>query len=224
MALVTDAGREVGDAPGRGLLRWLLSVRVFPNWRGRLEDRLRRLLALIAACSVPAAFFYALAQPPPATEYQVKATFLYNFAQYVEWPATSFTASGDSFKICVLGEDPFGHVLDDTIEGEAINGRRLVARRLSRVNEALKCQILFVSSSEEGRLEQILTALDGKSIMTVGEMPRFAERGGMINFRLEGTKVRFDINPEAAQRAALTLSSQLLKLARIVRGNPQRGG
>jgi len=178
----------------------------------------------MATCAVPVTFVSAAAQPSPATDYQVKATFLYNFARYAEWPATSFADGTASFNICVLGEDPFGRALNDIVEGEAINGRKLVAKRLSRVNQALKCQILFVSSSEENRLEQILTALDGKSIMTVGDMPGFAERGGMINFRLEGTKVRFDINPDAARRAALTLSAQLLKLARIVRGTAQRGG
>ncbi len=223
MAMVSPARREVGDAPGQGRFHWLLPVRGFSNWAGQ-RGRLRRLVTLLATCIVSAALFNALAEPPSASEYQVKATYLYNFAKYVEWPAASFTSSDDSFNICVLGEDPFGHTLDDTIGGEVINGRRLVARRLSRVTEALKCQILFVGSSEGWRLEQILTALDNKSIMTVSDIPGFAERGGMINFRLEGAKVRFDINPAAARRAALALSSQLLKLARIVRENPQRGG
>ncbi|MGH9509604.1 MAG: YfiR family protein, partial [Terriglobales bacterium] len=117
----------------------------------------------------------------------------------------------------------FGPALDRMIEGKSVHGKKLVARRLGRAEEAGTCQVLFVSSSENGRLTQILASLRGRSVLTVGETEGFAHRGGVINFQLEGSKVRFEINLDAAERSGLTMSSQLLKLAKIVRESSQSG-
>ena len=173
------------------------------------------LCVLLSACLA------AQAQDAAPTEYQVKAAFLYNFGRYVEWPPRARPPT--SFTICVLGEDPFGPVLDELIKGKSIQGMKLATRRLEKVEDAGNCQILFISSSENGRLEHILAALHGRSVLTVGEAERFAHRGGMINFRLEGSKVRFEINLDAAEHEGLTVSSQLLKLATIIRESPQPG-
>lgn len=163
----------------------------------------------------------AQAQDPSPSEYEVKAAFLYNFARFVEWPPQPQPPS--SFTICVLGTDPFGPVLDELIKGKSIQGMQLVARRPQQVEDAGDCQILFISASEDARLGHILAVLHGRSVLTVGEAKRFAHRGGMINFRREGSKVRFEINPDAAGQAGLTISSQLLKLARIIHERPQPG-
>ena len=174
-----------------------------------------------AACALLCASLSAQVQDAAPTEYQVKAAFLYNFGRFVEWPPQSPPPS--TFTICVLGKDPFGSVLDDLIKDKSIQGMKLVARRLERVEDAGDCRILFISSSEDARLGHILAVLRGRSVLTVGEVERFAHRGGMINFRLEGAKVRFEINPDAAGQAGLTISSQLLKLARIIHESPQSG-
>lgn len=186
--------------------------------------RLRRHAALLrraVACALLSASLSAQVQDATPTEYQVKAAFLYNFGRFVEWPPQPRPPS--AFTICVLGKDPFGPVLDELIKDKSIQGMKPVARRLERVEDAGDCRILFISSSEDARLPHILATLRGRSVLTVGEAERFAHRGGMINFRLEGSKVRFEINPDAAEQAGLTISSQLLKLARIIHESPQSG-
>jgi hypothetical protein len=165
---------------------------------------------------------YVLGQQKP-TDYQVKAAYLYNFGRFVEWPARAAATKGDSFTVCVLGEDPFGPALDATLAGETIDGKNVIAKRISTPEESSNCQILFVSSAEDGRVNKIIGALDKKAVLTVSDMPRFSQHGGMIQFLLEGNKVRFEVNLTAAQRAGLTLSSELLKIATTVRRTPSSG-
>jgi hypothetical protein len=164
------------------------------------------------------------AQQPKVSEYQVKATYLYNFGRFVQWPPNATTAKGDSFSICVLGRDPFGPSLDSTLAGETMDGKPLAAKRISTPRDAEGCRILFISSTEENHLKEILAALDESSILTVSDMPAFSRRGGMIQFVLDGGKVRFEINLAKAETAKLTLSSELLKVATIVRRNVREGG
>jgi hypothetical protein len=162
------------------------------------------------------------AQGAKPTDYEVKAVYLYNFCRFVEWPANT-AAKSDSFKVCVLGQDPFGPALDAALAGETIGGRSVAAKRISSPQEAVSCQILFMSSAEDSRLSQIMEALDKGAVLTVSDMPQFSRRGGMIQFVLEGKKVRFEVNLTAVQRAGLTLSSELLKVATTVRRNPSPG-
>jgi hypothetical protein len=152
------------------------------------------------------------AQQSSPTEYEVKAAYLYNFGKFVEWPAKIATAD-DFFTICVLGQDPFGATLDTTITGESINGKKVVVNRIARSKDAISCRILFISSSEESQVKEILAALDQTSVLTVSDMPQFTRRGGMIQFLVEENRVRFKVNLTAAEHAGLTLSSQLLKVA-----------
>ena len=159
------------------------------------------------------------AQGPKPTDYDVKAAYLYNFGRFVEWPDSVATKS-NSFNVCVLGQDPFGPALDSTLAGETIGGKNVTARRISSPQEAVNCRILFMSSAEGSRLSKIMEALDKGSVLTVSDMPQFSQRGGMIQFVLEGKKVRFEVNLTAVQRAGLTLSSELLKVATNVRRNP----
>lgn len=178
-------------------------------------------IAILAALFFLAGSRSSCAQSPALTEYEVKAAFLYNFAKFVEWPADSSAGNRDTITIAVLGHDPFGNVLDQTVADKTIRGRRISIRRVSTINEALACQIVFIGLSEERRLGDLIKALQGKSVLTIGETEEFVHRGGIISFRIEGNKVRFEVNLQAAERARLTLSSQLLKLARIVTEDPR---
>jgi uncharacterized protein DUF4154 len=162
----------------------------------------------------------AHAQSTPATENQVKAVFLYNFTKYVGWPPEAFAADSALLNVCVLGRDPFGPALEATLRGESVNERSLAARHVSSVEEVAGCQILFISDSEERELAAILRGVAGKPILTVGEMDKFAESGGMIRLRKIENKIRLEINEASAARAGLKISSQLLKLARIVASSP----
>jgi hypothetical protein len=135
----------------------------------------------------------------------------------VEWPAAA--AKEDSFAICVLGQDPFGQALDATLAGEAIEGKPVVARRISNPVDSVNCRILFISASEAIRLKEILAAIDKSAALTVSDMPEFSRRGGMIQFVLDGSRVRFEVNLSTARDAGLTLSSELLKVAVEVRRN-----
>jgi hypothetical protein len=149
-------------------------------------------------------------------EYQVKAAFLFNFAQFVDWPDTVFTAPDAPFYIGVLGDDPFGTALDEAVRDESIGGHKMIVQRARQVADLKSCQMIFVSKSEKSHLPEILTAVGSRTVLTVGEVPGFARSGGEINFFLEGTKVRFEINPGAAQNCGLRFNSQLLSLGRIV--------
>jgi hypothetical protein len=163
------------------------------------------------------------AQSSKPTDYEVKAAYLYNFGRFVEWPANGIAAKSAPFTVCVLGQDPFGSALDATLRGETIGGKSVTAKRISTPPEAVSCQILFISSAEGSRLNKIIEALDKEAVLTASDMPQFSQRGGMIQFVLEGNRVRFEINLTAVQRAGLTLSSELLKVATTVRRNPLPG-
>ncbi len=190
------------------------------SWRRR--GRLSRFAAVATAWALLGAQ-NPRTQASTPTEYEVKAAYLYNFGRFVQWPANATAAGGDSFTICLLGEDPFGPALHATIAGETIGGRSVVAKRISGPQQGVNCRILFISSSEDHQLSDILAALDKASVLTVSDMPQFVRRGGMVQFILDGNRVRFEVNLTPAERAGLTLSSQLLKLAISVKRNPQPG-
>jgi len=162
--------------------------------------------------------------PGSLSEYRIEAAYLYYFSTYVEWPTEKFSRGGDTLVIGVLGEDPFGDLLDETIRGKTVNNRRLIVKRMDGLKEARECHILFISSSEQGRLPLVLKALEGATVLTVGDIEQFASRGGQIGFRMEDKRVRFDINVSAVERARLKISSQLMKLGRIVRETGREAG
>jgi hypothetical protein len=157
------------------------------------------------------------AQNPKPSEYDVKAAYLFNFGRFVEWPAKTPETANESFAICVLGRDPFGTALNATVARETIAGKSVVAEQILSPQDAKHCRVLFISSSEDRRLKQILDVLGTESILTVSDLPRFAERGGMVQFVLAENRVRFEVNSAITERAGLTLSSELLKVAVNVR-------
>jgi hypothetical protein len=152
------------------------------------------------------------AQEPKPTEYQLKAAFIYHFAQFVSWPATNSADTGSPFVIGVLGENPFGPVLEQAVHGKTLNEHPLMVKDIRSLTEANHVQILFISSSEKKRFQEIFAALADKSVLTVGEADTFLESGGIINFVREGTKIHFQINEQAAKNAHLKISSKLLTL------------
>jgi hypothetical protein len=153
------------------------------------------------------------AQTATSAEYQVKAVFLFNFAQFVDWPPKAFPDPQAPLVIGVLGEDPFGTYLDETVRGEKANNRPLVVQRYHRIGEIKTCHVLFISRSETDRFEQILNSLRGRNILTVSDAEDFAQRGGMIQLVTEKNKIRMRINLEAVKAANLTISSKLLHVA-----------
>ena len=166
-----------------------------------------------AALIVSAPGLYAADAP---TENQVQAVFLFNFSRFVEWPAQVFAAPNDPFVIGIVGSDPFGARLDEAVRNEQINGHPLTVRRFHSIADVDNCQILFIDRSEIGRLGQILTALDHHSTLTVSQADGAAQRGVMIQFATENSRIRLRINVDAARAAGLTISSKLLRPAEII--------
>jgi hypothetical protein len=158
-----------------------------------------------------------------ATEYQVKAAFLFNFAKFVEWPADALPAPDTPLQICVLGQDPFGGDFEQVIEDKAVNGHRLEVAHPDGVPQARACQILFIASSEKQKVRDILRGLAGASVLTIGDTPGFAQKGGVINFVLDESRVRFEINLKAAERAHLKLSARLLTVAKLIVAEEESG-
>lgn len=154
-------------------------------------------------------------------EYRVKAAFLFHFAQLVEWPPTA--GSGGPLRLCTFGENPFRGELEETVQGKQIGNRALQIRHLSRLQGLRECQVVFIGNAESRRLSMVLEELQHSAVLTVGEADNFLTTGGMIHFCLEGNKVRFEINRQAAESVGLKISSRLLLLAKNVVGNPGTG-
>jgi len=175
---------------------------------------------IIAALMVLVIAMAGASAPPRsavAQEYDLKAAFLFNFAQFVEWPTDAFPTPTSPITIGVLGDDPFGASLDAVVAGETIRNRPLSVRRYRAVEQVDTCHILFVSSSEASQLDHIAKVLGHRSILTVGETKDFAANTGMIAFELSQRRLRLRINVAAATDARLTISSKLLRQAQIVR-------
>ena len=149
---------------------------------------------------------------PPSREYLINAEIPYNFAKFIIWPKESFSNVDASLQLCVIGKSPFGTALA-SVEGKRIHTRRLAIRVIPDTSQIGRCHLLFVSTSEGGRLDDILSATDGTSVLTVSEIPGFSRAGGMITLKIVEDRTRFDINRLATNRAGLKLSAKLLRLA-----------
>lgn len=174
-------------------------------------------LAIVLAmeCGVP----LTLGGEAATSEYDVKAAFLFHFAQFVEWPSDAFQDVNSPLRYCTIGEDSFRGALDDTLKGKSVAKHPLVVQHLTGKEQIAGCQILFIGVSEKKRLEEELTSTNGHPVLSVGETEHFTNDGGVIGFFMENNKVRFNINLEAAERAKLKISSRLLLLAKNVIGN-----
>ena len=177
------------------------------RWRKALAGTLSGALALLL-CGVRVPV-----QSAPAAEYQLKAVFLFNFAQFVEWPANAFPDGNAPLVIGVLGQDPFGGYLDEAVRGERANSRQVVVQRYRRVEDVKNCQVLFISRSESDRLDQIIARLKYRKILTVADSAGASGRGVMIQFVTAQNKIKLRINVEASKADNLIISSKLLRLA-----------
>jgi hypothetical protein len=184
----------------------------------------RRVRAAIAILPILLAAMALNAQNTAGSaEYLIKAGFIYNFANLVQWPSSSFAQADSPIVIVILGEDHFGTTLDRALDGKKVNARSFVIKRAKSISELQRtlgpqkdCQILYVSSSEMPHLSDAIQMLKGVPVLTIGETPGFARNGGIINLILEDNKVRFEVNVAAAKDADLNISSRLLALARII--------
>lgn len=154
----------------------------------------------------------ALAAEGDSLEYAVKATYLYKFAAYVEWPATAFASPASPLTLCVAGDDPFGATLDNAVRDQRIAGRPVLVRRLKSVARDADCQVLFAGGADPQRA-QFLAAVRGSAVLTVTDRRESGGTAGMIDFVMRDNRVRFDIDEAAASRGGLAISSKLLKLA-----------
>jgi hypothetical protein len=154
------------------------------------------------------------AQSQASPEYEVKAVFLFNFAQFVQWPASSFATDQAPLVIGIIGEDPFGSYLKEAVQGEKVNGHSIVVQHYSNMDEIKTCHILFVNLPEI-RLDQVAENLKGRSTLTVSDAPDFLKHAGMIRFFTRNKKIQLQINLESAREANLVISSKLLRLAEI---------
>jgi hypothetical protein len=181
--------------------------------------RLGILIALLGMALNCTSTANAQAGDADSSEYLIKAGFIYNFAKFVEWPSATFSQPDSPIVIGVLGTDPFGSVLDRIVEDKKIGARGFVVKRYKwgkDLKDLKDCKILFVSASEKAHIDEILQSVKGQPILTVGETPGFAERGGVIRFTVEDNRVRFEVNVDAAHQAELNISSRLLTLAKII--------
>ena len=164
----------------------------------------RGIRSAVAACL----FSLPVAAAAPS-EYEVKAAFLFNFSKFVEWPEGTFAGPGSPIAICVLGENPFGRLLEDAVRGKQVNGRELEVRQVA--TSTAGCQIVFVAASESAK--EVFGKLSEEPVLTVSDAESAAERGAIIGLTLDENRVRFEVNLVAARKAGLKLSSQLLKVA-----------
>ncbi|HEU5020687.1 MAG TPA: YfiR family protein [Bryobacteraceae bacterium] len=190
--------------------------------RSRRRSTARRIiLAVLLAICLPAIPRASAQDRPHPTEYQLKAQYLTDFGRFVKkWGNRPMPGPDESFDICVLGQDPFGHALDISVRGENIGGAPLIVRRIAQPLDATGCRILFIATSEAPELATVLDAIGRAPVLTVSDIPGFVRDGGIVEFIPEGNRVKFEINLAIAQRAGLSLSSDLLKVARIVRRTP----
>jgi hypothetical protein len=161
--------------------------------------------AIVAVCCAT-----ARGDPGPSREYQLKAAFLYNFAQFAEWPDDAFKGPHAPIVIAVAGENPFGSALEQAVRGKQLNGHEITVRYFPGAASVEPCHVLFVSASERNN-----TSLAGNYCLTVGDVEGFTARGGIFRFLVEDNRVRFEVNIDAAQHSRVKISSRLLKLAKI---------
>ncbi|HUJ72137.1 MAG TPA: YfiR family protein [Verrucomicrobiae bacterium] len=161
------------------------------------------------------------AQTPALTERQVKALFLFNFAKYVDWPASAFSNNNAAIVIDVVGEEGLSDEFKQVTGDKTVNGRKVVVKQVEGTTDIKDCQILFICASEKGHLQEILEAVKNSAVLTVGETDQFLAMEGMINFTKKENKIHLEINLTPAQRANLKLSSKLLTVADVVLGKPE---
>lgn len=188
-----------------------------PCWIWRLIRRTRRLSWFVIVCGL------VLTTSPRAdsaneesVEYRVKLAFLYNFTKFIEWPSSSYRNSAAPLSIGIVGKDPFDPELEDELRTRTVKGHPVEVMNLRPGDSIEACQLVFIPLTAKDQTASIVKALKGSSTLTVGETEGFAMQGGIINIKIEGNRLHFEVNPRAAERAGLKISSQLLNIATVV--------
>ncbi len=170
---------------------------------------------LLGGLLVPVPGLFA-ADPRVASADELKAAFVFNFSKFVTWPADTFAGRKGTLVIGVLGDPAMGQELERLVRGKTVDGRAVEVETAGSLAGLGRCDLIFVSQSEDRRVEDVVRELRGRPVLTVGESDRFADAGGMICLRWEGNRLRFEVNMDAAEAAQLKISAQLLRLARKV--------
>lgn len=171
------------------------------------------MLCLMIGIGLPADIYAGTVE-----EYSVKAALVFNFVRFTDWPLDTFVDSPETFNICVVGDDAILEAFGD-VAGKRVKGRSIVVKRVRRMQRSDTCNLLFISGSDRSILPKIFAAVEGKSVLTIGEMSGFTEAGGVINLVKTENRIKFEVNLKAAQQAGLKISSRILKLATIVSGS-----
>lgn len=156
-----------------------------------------------------------------ATESEIEATFLFNLGRFITWPAKAFTEPLSMFRICVLGQDPFKEKLDIVIKDRRIANHTVEILRLTQVEDAGNCHILFVSNSEQLRLQSIFKWVAHQPILTVSDIDNFVKQGGMVEFYPRQSRIRLIMEPQAIKEVGLKPSARLLAIADLINA-PQK--
>jgi len=184
---------------------------------GRYLNWWKAALLWAVICVLAVAPRHGFSQTDGDGEYRVKLAFLYNFAQFVQWPDSAFQNANSPLTLCVAGQDPFQGEIEQSLRGRAVGGHPIEIRRLRATDEPRACHMIFVPAGETRLAERILARVKGSSVLTVGETKGFADFGGIINLTLNQNKLRFEVNLDAATQTQLKISSRLLALAKIVK-------
>lgn len=190
---------------------------IFNRHPASLVRQRKRLLQIIVFISVLLSSMGLIAN---GTAYKIKAAYLYQFTKFTQWPEDFFSDPDTPIRICVLGRNPFGKILD-SFSTRTSQQRHLSIEYLSSLQDVTNCHIIYISSSEEKRLTQILQRVGHSPILTVSDMENFTRRGGIIGFVPKKRKVGIEINVQASRQAGTKLSSKLLKVATLVKGKPE---
>lgn len=195
------------------MLEWGSAGRRQPNIR--FKNRIVGLLSL--AFVPPLVVLFAASLASAQSEDQVKAAFLFNFVRYVEWPDEVFESDGSKVKICMLDAEEFGSVVTQIVSGKSVGDRKVKVKSIRGLDSARDCHLIYVGGDATGRVSDLVSTLGSAPVFTVSDAEGFAEGGGMANFFRADSKIRFEMNPGAAKKSKLKISSRLLRLAKVVK-------
>jgi YfiR/HmsC-like len=155
-------------------------------------------------------------QAQVATEYQVKAAYVYAFTKFVEWPPSKLSSTTSAIQICVFNNPGLELELSRLISGKSVAGHSMIVRAVKGEEALRECHVLFISSGSASTLRHILESVQGASILTIGEKQGFLDAGGIINLVSQDAHVRFQVNRRAAKAAGIHVSARLLSVATLV--------
>jgi hypothetical protein len=198
----------------------IIEIRIMLTLHKLVSDKsMLKYLANASLISLTLSFTAFTYDPPQkraaSDKTEVKAVFLFNFAQFVEWPE-EVLPKDSTIVIGILGRDPFGAYLDETVRDEVVNGHPLKVERYPTLDRVQNCHILFISASRSVRVDNVLKKVKGKPILTVSDATTFARQGGMIRFTNDHDKVKLTVNVKVARESNLSISSKLLSLSEII--------